>query len=168
MWLSRRVRQRLHTVNRFRMAACQRWRESECLFEEGFLSGSIYLQRYVVESLLKAAFFQLVPPYDVGAEISLAVLKNELAHSIGEAKGTSKKGLDLHDLPLLLMALGQRRLAQGKPFDVEFEREAHRSIALLDRHRTVAMRYFALRPSMIDAAEARHATKWVIDRFRHF
>ncbi len=151
-----------------RITAAETWPEMEAAarrrFWEGFIlatslengeTGAIYLFGYVIEILLKTAYYKVD---GVSREQDTRQTRNQ-AGIIASVYGV--RGND-HDLTRWLFLLERVRLARGNPFDSAFLGSVRYHVATVAVNWKETLRYRDIQPTDEELAQVYNSVEWVL------
>jgi hypothetical protein len=158
---------RPHTIGRFRLAAWSRYREGNQLAiaaahqnSPAWRHGAIYLFGYVVEIVLKAAYFRLRPANAHGT-IGLPDLHNARNRASSHFH-VHWPGTNLHYLPGWAGLLIQERYSVGRPYAQPFAGALRAHVSRMALLWAESIRYYYSRPSLAEVGTAHAAARWLI------
>lgn len=145
------------SIVEFERAYAARYREGQVLATSGELSGAIYLWGYVVEMILKAAYFKSCckSPTDPIANADFQMARNN-------ASNYGITCLNLHDLNFWAELLVAHHVAIAIPYVPVFGQAIAIHAAEMKQQWDVVMRYHRTAPSNSDYQAARYAVAWFV------
>ena len=115
-------------------------------------TGSLYLLGYVVEMVLKVAFFRL-RAWPVAQAVDLSVIRT---HAVW------RRTSNLHDVEALAQVLIQERAQRGLPFDPVFAGVLTQHVRVLASHWKETLRYCHSTAREDEVAEVFQSADWVL------
>jgi hypothetical protein len=152
-----------------RLPTPETWPEIEQAAEERFWDGyalathtdrrelgAVYLFGYVIEMLLKTAFYRVhgTPPYsDIGRDRR------------GARTGVGYRPRNDHDLSYWMHVLERARVVAGRPLDAALVGAMALNIAVASVHWRESLRYRAVVPAEQEVRELVSAVEWIRDHY---
>ena len=156
-----RLAARLHTVESFRSAARERYRDGVQLADAGRRLGAIYLLGYSVEMLLKAAYFRLRGWGDT--PITVADMNQARNRAINVLHLTWNDRL--HDLVGWVTLLINERVTLQQPLAWRFRRTLNARVGIVYRNWREHLRYHDSIPYATELNSVRATATWLLAQY---
>lgn len=150
--------QPFETWPQMELAAEQRYWDglTLALGEAGSETGALYLLGYVVEMLLKTAYFRVT---------SIAPAHNLAPHLRTAHRDARWRGGNLHNLQSWFYLLNDVRFFQGKPWNPVLASSIERHVLVVDAHWRESLRYTAFAANGAELEETLASVDWLLTQY---